>query len=149
MTSRTKNAVIDRHRANTPLNATAPHGMMRDLNDLSADELMAPLASAIIATEPNVIGKTPLAAGEVATAISETGFSGALHVVRDAPSALQLGEMMARPHGANVVATGSMYLAGQLRGRWYPDVEVILQRTPWPTIPAAVVQAPLERSVAL
>jgi hypothetical protein len=28
--------------------------------------------------------------------------------------------------------TGSLYLVGNARGRWYPDDAVLLQRTPWP-----------------
>ena len=26
-------------------------------------------------------------------------------------------------------------LAGQVRRRWYPDAEIIAQRTPWPAVP--------------
>jgi dihydrofolate synthase/folylpolyglutamate synthase len=124
-------------------------GVLKSKDAAAIASGIAPLASTIVATEPTEIGKTPLTAAELAAAIRESGFSGALHVEPDALSALQLGEMLARPYGSNVVATGSMYLAGQLRGRWYPDAEVVLQRTPWPTTPAAAVQAPLERSVAL
>ena len=35
--------------------------------------------------------------------------------------------------GAAVLVTGSMYLAGQVRRRWFPDQDIVLQRTPWPT----------------
>ena len=30
------------------------------------------------------------------------------------------------------LVTGSLYLIGNIRGRWYPDDAVLLQRSPWP-----------------
>lgn len=110
---------------------------------------VAPLASAIVATEPKVIGRMPLAAACLAGAVEAAGFGGPLHAEPDPRRAFALAELLGREHGAPVVATGSMYLAGQLRGRWYPDAEIVVQRTPWPADPGETAQALPERSVAL
>jgi dihydrofolate synthase/folylpolyglutamate synthase len=45
--------------------------------------------------------------------------------------ALARARRLAGPDGTVVVA-GSVYLAGALRGRWYPDAQVLLQRTFFP-----------------
>jgi hypothetical protein len=45
---------------------------------------------------------------------------------------VRYAEVIARREGAAVLVAGSMYLAGHVRRRWYPDQKVVLQRTPWP-----------------
>jgi dihydrofolate synthase / folylpolyglutamate synthase len=124
-------------------------GVLKSKDAAAIASGIAPLASAIVVTEPAVTGKTALPMRELAAAIRATGFSGTLHEDSDPVSALTYAEMMAAIYGSNVVATGSMYLAGQLRHRWYPDEEIVVQRTPWPTTKAVSLQTPLERSVAL
>lgn len=110
---------------------------------------VAPLASAIVATEPTVFGRLPLDADSLGAAVKAAGFGRPLHVEPDWRRAFALAEMLGREAGSSVVATGSMYLAGQLRGRWYPDAEIVVQRTPWPVVTEAANQALPERSVAL
>lgn len=108
---------------------------------------LAPVASAIVCTEPTAFGKRSLPARELASAVNSTPFAGELVVESDPDSALALAEYLAGRDGRNVLITGSLYLAGQLRRRWYPDVEIVRQRTPWPTAPARDQDRP-ERSVA-
>jgi dihydrofolate synthase/folylpolyglutamate synthase len=124
-------------------------GILKSKNAAAIAAGIAPLATAIIATEPIVVGRTPLLASELVAAVVAAGFTGRVFAVPDPQSALQHAEMLAHSNDASVVATGSMYLAGQLRGRWYPDEEIVLQRTPWPALPVASAQALPERSVAL
>jgi hypothetical protein len=33
------------------------------------------------------------------------------------------------------VVTGSLYLIGEVRRRWFPDDAIVTQRTPWPLRP--------------
>jgi folylpolyglutamate synthase/dihydropteroate synthase len=47
---------------------------------------------------------------------------------------LRCAEDIARRDGAPVLVIGSMYLAGQVRRRWFQDQDIVLQRTPWPTV---------------
>jgi dihydrofolate synthase/folylpolyglutamate synthase len=124
-------------------------GILKSKNAAAIAAGIAPLATAIIATEPIVTGRTPLLASELAAAIVATGFTGMVYAVPDPLSAVQHAEMLAHAYDVNVVATGSMYLAGQLRDRWYPDEEIVLQRTPWPAPLVPSAQALPERSVAL
>lgn len=93
---------------------------------------LAPVASAFVATEPAVVGKRSLEAASLAKAIRECGFTGDVHVELEPEAALLRAERLALPRKAPVVVTGSMYLAGQVRRRWYADDDIILQRTPWP-----------------
>lgn len=124
-------------------------GVLKSKDAAAIASGIAPLASAIVVTKPAVIGKTALPALELAAAIRASGFPGAIHEEPDPVSALKHAEMQAQIYGTNVVATGSLYLAGQIRHRWFPDEEIVVQRTPWPTTKAASLQIPLERSVAL
>ena len=89
-------------------------------------------ASSIITTEPSVIGKDSLPAHALAEAAIASGFTGPVHVEPDPDAALRSAEIAATREGSSVLVTGSMYLAGQVRRRWFRDRNVVLQRTPWP-----------------
>jgi dihydrofolate synthase/folylpolyglutamate synthase len=93
-------------------------------------------ASCIVLTEPFVIGRESLTVDALVDAVTAAGYAGAIHVEPDPDAAVRIAEGVARREGAPVLVTGSMYLAGQVRRRWYPDLEVVLQRTPWPTATA-------------
>jgi folylpolyglutamate synthase/dihydropteroate synthase len=95
-------------------------------------------ASSIILTEPFVVGRESQAANTLASALTAFGFAGPIHIEQDPDAALRLAEVVARREAAAVLVTGSMYLAGQVRRRWYQDEHVVLQRTPWPTASAAI-----------
>ncbi|MGH2617486.1 MAG: bifunctional folylpolyglutamate synthase/dihydrofolate synthase [Thermomicrobiales bacterium] len=103
------------------------------------------IASAIVATEPDVVGRKSLPAPDLAAMVRESGFKGPLHVDPDPLRALLAAETMARSQQSSVLVTGSLYLAGHVRRRWYPDADIIVQRTPWPE----AGQALPDRSVAL
>jgi dihydrofolate synthase/folylpolyglutamate synthase len=90
-------------------------------------------ASSIITTEPTVIGKRSRAADSLADAVTASGFTGAVRIEPDPDAALRLAEVVAKRKGAAVLVTGSMYLAGQVRRRWFSDQDVVLQRTSWPS----------------
>jgi folylpolyglutamate synthase/dihydropteroate synthase len=66
--------------------------------------------------------------------VSASGFAGAIHVEREPDKAVRCAEAIARREGAPLLVTGSMYLAGQVRRRWFKDEDIVLQRTPWPTV---------------
>jgi dihydrofolate synthase/folylpolyglutamate synthase len=89
------------------------------------------VADEIVTTSPRVLAKVGATAGVIAAA-ARRGFSGAVTAVDDPIAALEVALNAARPLDL-VVATGSLYLVGNIRGRWYPDDEIVIQRTPWPT----------------
>jgi dihydrofolate synthase / folylpolyglutamate synthase len=98
--------------------------------------LLAKLGSAasnIVLTEPFVVGRESLTVEALAGAVIAAGHGGAIHVEPDPDAAVRFAEDVARREGAPVLVTGSMYLAGQVRRRWFQDQDVVVQRTPWPT----------------
>lgn len=93
---------------------------------------LANIASTLILTEPVIEGKAPARAEQLAEMVAELDFSGPVHVETDPNTAVAVGLELARRTDQPLLVTGSLYLIGNIRGRWYPDDAVLLQRTPWP-----------------
>jgi len=81
-----------------------------------------------VVTEPRVYGKAscPAAAtaGLLRTASCEP------EIIPDPEAALNRALLLAR--GGTLLITGSFYLCGELRERWYSKEQVVLQQTSWP-----------------
>lgn len=107
-------------------------GMLKAKDAKSIVSTLAGAASAIVATQPSVIGKPSLPAGELAEAVRGVGFAGPVQQDPLPLSALARAEQLALRLGTPVLATGSLYLAGELRRRWYRDEDIVRQRTSWP-----------------
>lgn len=83
-----------------------------------------------IATEPQVLGKPPTPAAVAAQAGRDAGSPPAAaepDPLRALDRALDIC-----PPGGSVLVAGSLYLAGNVRLRWYPTEEIERQRTMWP-----------------
>jgi dihydrofolate synthase/folylpolyglutamate synthase len=93
---------------------------------------LIPLASGLVLTEPRIEDKPPASASLLAELASELAYEGTVQVERDPGAAVELAIERARESGQPLLITGSLYLIGNVRGRWYPDDAVLLQRTPWP-----------------
>ncbi len=105
----------------------------------SAADVLAPLLPVVrewIATEPQVFGKPPAPADHVAAQGTALGLA-PVEVCPDPTEALRAAIARCPPKGL-VVAAGSLYLAGNLRKRWYPTEAIIRARTSWPLATAAV-----------
>jgi dihydrofolate synthase / folylpolyglutamate synthase len=89
-------------------------------------------ASSMVITEPSVVGRSSLKAAKLAEVVLAEGFDGEIYVEPDPDAAVRCAESLARSAGTGVLVTGSMYLAGQVRRRWYGDEDIVIQRTPWP-----------------
>jgi dihydrofolate synthase/folylpolyglutamate synthase len=107
-------------------------GMLRSKDPARVLANFGTAASSIITTEPSVLGKETIAAEMLASAATASGFAGPVHVEPDPDAAVLIAEAVAKRDGVPVLVAGSMYLAGQVRRRWFPDQDVVLQRTPWP-----------------
>jgi dihydrofolate synthase / folylpolyglutamate synthase len=95
--------------------------------------LISSVASELILTRPRVLAKTGFEPRVLAELASKAGFCGAVEAAGDPRDALDLALSRSREEsGRPVLVTGSLYLVGNLRGRWYPDDQIVLQRTPWP-----------------
>ena len=95
--------------------------------------LLAPHASAIVATTPRVRGKVGVSASELAGIVRATGFAGPVRVEADPGAGLAVAVELATAAGAPVVVTGSLFVVGGARSRWYPEAAILRQRTPWPS----------------
>lgn len=121
------------------LAATLPEGCVVVMGCLAAKshtgivEALRPKARAVVATEPRVYGKPATPAADLAATCRAAGLEA--HAEPDPDAAVDRGLALASP-AETVVLTGSLYLVGQLRDRWYPTEQVVLQRTCWPE-PAA------------
>ena len=86
-------------------------------------------ATTLVLTEPQVYAKAPREAREAAEAVK--GRASARVLVRPDPEeALDLILDAAGP-GDLILVTGSLYLVGQLRGRFYPAERVLRERRSW------------------
>ena len=83
----------------------------------------------VITTEPPVYAKSPFPAGDMADLFRRQGDT--TLVEPDASKALDLAVSRAGPEGS-VLVTGSFYLVGALRDRWYPKKAVVSERTSFP-----------------
>jgi folylpolyglutamate synthase/dihydropteroate synthase len=111
-------------------------GMLSSKDPLPLLAKLGSAASSTVLTKPFVIGRESLTVDALAGALTAAGYAGAIHIEPDPHAAVRFAEDFARREGAPVLVTGSMYLVGQVRRRWYPDLDVVLQRTPWPAAPA-------------
>ena len=104
------------------------------LGTKASPELVRPLAGRFdraVATEPRVYGKTPCPADGTADLLRGAGLPVA--VEPDPHAALEAGISAAGRDGL-VLATGSFYLVGDLRERWYGKRRVVQARTSWPLV---------------
>lgn len=93
---------------------------------------LVPHAAALVATEPRVLGKTGAPAVDLAAAARATGLRGPLLVEPDPTAALAAALALADGPDDALLVTGSLYLVGEVRRRWYPDDAILRQRTSWP-----------------
>lgn len=95
-------------------------------------EQLGASVSAVVTTSAGVTGKLPLPADAMARVVGDSGFPGPVIAEGDPQGALTLAMELARERGVPVLVTGSLYLVGRVRGRWYRDDDILRQRTPWP-----------------
>ncbi len=102
------------------------------------DEL-ASVADLVVATEPAVYMKAPLPAVDLGRMVRSTGVDAL--ILADPLGALDAAVDWAGPDGV-VCVTGSLYLVGQVRERWYPAQAIESQRTPYPALVDAARRRP-------
>ena len=92
---------------------------------------LAEVADEIVTTSPRVLAKPGAGAAALAAAATDSGFPGTVYPIEDPDAALDHA-LSAAGSDDLVLVTGSLYLVGNVRKRWYPDEEIVIQRTPWP-----------------
>ena len=91
---------------------------------------LAPVLRAIVATQPTVVGKPALPAAELASIAADVGIADV--AIEPAPEDALERALATAGEDDVVLVTGSLYLIGELRRRWYADDAMVEQRTPWP-----------------
>ncbi len=121
-------------------------GVLESKDDQAILAPLLPLAGELIVTRPRVYAKPGRDPEALAAAARHAGFAGPITVEADPADAIAAALARAATAPAStVLVTGSLYLVGNIRGRWYPDDAIVLQRTPWPSVapnPAGPVHAP-------
>lgn len=96
---------------------------------------LMPVVDVLIATAPKVLGKDAKSVGTIVSLAREAGFMGEVLVEADSRKTIDLAHAQVRPSRGDVVlVTGSLYLVGNVRERWYGEREIVMQRTPWPQV---------------
>jgi dihydrofolate synthase/folylpolyglutamate synthase len=107
-------------------------GVLAAKDHLEIVGALAPHAAALICTAPRVLAKGAADPSLLAADAQLAGFTGETVIEPDPLLAVERALERAGV-GDVVLVTGSLYLVGNVRGRWHPDDRVLLQRTPWRT----------------
>jgi dihydrofolate synthase/folylpolyglutamate synthase len=106
-------------------------GVLEAKEHLAMAAEIVKIADELVTTSPQVLAKPGTRAEELAREAAALGFAGPVLSVDDPGEALNVA--IGRAGDTDLVlVTGSLYLVGNVRGRWYPDDEIVIQQTPWP-----------------
>jgi dihydrofolate synthase / folylpolyglutamate synthase len=105
-------------------------GVLDSKNYTEMIAALAPHVQAVVATSPQVYAKPAIPADEIAK--NAQAYVNEVHVSPRPLDAIELALKIASSDDA-IVVTGSLYLIGNIRERWYPTEEILSQGTMWPT----------------
>jgi dihydrofolate synthase/folylpolyglutamate synthase len=97
-----------------------------------APALMA--GEALVATTASTTAKPGIPAAAIASEARLHGFRGPVAVAPEPGDAMATALDLADKLGTWVLGTGSLYLVGSLRRRWYSDRSIVEWQTPWPRL---------------
>lgn len=106
------------------LEAKAGDAMIRSL--ISATDVL-------IATSPQVLGKDAKVTSAIEAYARDAGFNGPVYLQPDPAAAIEQALEMATPGVDAIIVTGSLYLVGNVRGRWYPEDAILATQSSWNT----------------
>lgn len=110
-------------------------GVVGLLDAKKGDEMLralVPVVDTLVVTSPQVFGKASKAVRTVEALADEVGFRGEIVIEPEPGEAIAAALAMAGPGRDQVLVTGSLYLVGNVRERWYPERAIVEQETPWP-----------------
>jgi folylpolyglutamate synthase/dihydrofolate synthase len=120
-------AGLDADPTTGPLSVVLAASGQRAPEDLLA--AVAPRAARVHTCQLDLYGKGVVPAPDLAEAARAAG-AGA--EACESPEAALDAALATTPPAGTVLVTGSLYLVGRLRDRWFPTEQVILQGTSWP-----------------
>ena len=104
------------------------------LDAKAGDEMIAslvPVMDILVATSPQVLAKEAKFTSEIKDYAQAAGFEGEVYSQPDPLKAIDLALELARPGLDSIVVTGSLYLVGNIRERWYPEAVILESRSAW------------------
>jgi dihydrofolate synthase / folylpolyglutamate synthase len=108
-------------------------GVLEAKQALGMVRSLVPFMDVLVATSPQVTAKESKSASALATMAREAGFHGPLDVEPDPHDAIDRALALAGSSpGSAIFVTGSLYLVGNVRERWYREDEITLAQSPWP-----------------
>ena len=97
---------------------------------------LVPVMDVLVATSPQVLAKDARFTSEIRDYAHAAGFRGETHAQPDPIKALELALKLAEPGVDAIVVTGSLYLVGNLRERWFPEAAILESCSSWAETPA-------------
>lgn len=111
-------------------------GVVGLLDAKAGDEMLRSIVPAIdvlIATAPKVLAKESKEAGQIADLARDAGFTGEVLIEMDPEKTIALALAQANPdRGDCILVTGSLYLVGNVRERWFSERDIVAHRSSWP-----------------
>ena len=104
----------------------------------AADMIRAlmPSIDVLVATSPRVLAKEAKRATSLAEHARREGFNGDIVIESDPVAAVEHARAIADPvRGDAILVTGSLYLVGNVRDRWFREDDIVIARTSWPEGP--------------
>jgi dihydrofolate synthase / folylpolyglutamate synthase len=96
---------------------------------LKVAEIVAPVANEVIVTAPSAVQRASAPVDEIADTVRQAGRP--VVVILDPADAISAALERATPRD-QILVTGSLYLVGAVRERWYPSDAIVVARSPWP-----------------
>ncbi|HET7036957.1 MAG TPA: Mur ligase family protein [Thermomicrobiaceae bacterium] len=91
--------------------------------------IIAPLCDVVVLTAPHTIERATASTEALGEVMRELGKP--VETVLEPREAIEVALRQAGPED-QVLVTGSLYLVGQVRERWYPSDDIVWQQTSWP-----------------
>lgn len=101
----------------------------------AADMIRAliPVVDVVVASSPRVLAKEVKLASSLAEYARAEGFTGDVFVEPEPLKAIDRAFDIASPrNGDAILVTGSLYLVGNVRQRWFKEDDIVMARTSWP-----------------
>lgn len=92
---------------------------------------LVPVTDVLVATSPQVLAKEAKYTSEIREYAREAGFEGQVYSQPDPVKAIDLALDLADPGMDVVIVTGSLYLVGNVRERWYPEPAILAAQSSW------------------
>ncbi len=94
---------------------------------------LIPVMDVLVATSPKVTAKEARDASDIASIAQAAGFHGPILIEphpRDAMS--RAISLVTEENESAVFVTGSLYLIGNVRERWFAEDDIVMAQSPWP-----------------